>query len=105
MSGHGANLIFFDKKNKDLTSRTLADPHTPTFDNISFLPYPHPPLKVNVICLSPLSSWDGGFFKVASLQKIRRFLLKISLANLNKSISLPTQALTSSFPMHLFSTP
>ena len=45
MSGHGANLIFFDKKNKDLTSRTLADLRTPTFDNISFLPYPHPLLK------------------------------------------------------------
>ena len=43
MSGHGANLIFFNKKNKDWTSRALANPHPPTSDNISFLPYPSPP--------------------------------------------------------------
>ena len=55
ISGHGANLIFFDKKNKDWTSRKLA-----TSDNISFLPY-HPPLpaptllKVDVISVSPLN--------------------------------------------------
>ena len=29
MSGHGANLIFFDKKNKNWTSRTLTNPHPP----------------------------------------------------------------------------
>ena len=44
MSGHGANPIFFDKKKKDWTSRTLANPPPPTSDNISFLPSPtHPP--------------------------------------------------------------
>ena len=36
MSGHGANPIFFMKKNnQDLTSRTLAT--TPTSSNKSFL--------------------------------------------------------------------
>ena len=55
MSGHGANPIFFNKKNKDWTSRTLANPHPPTFDDISFLPYlSSTPLKVDVICVSPL---------------------------------------------------
>ena len=56
MSGHGANLIFFNKKNKDWTSRALANPHPPTSDNISFLPSLVPPssLKVNVICVPPL---------------------------------------------------
>ena len=44
MSGHGANPIFFNKKkNKDWTSKTLANPHPPTSDNISFLPYLQPP--------------------------------------------------------------
>ena len=43
MSGHGANPIFFNKKNKDWTSRTLANPPSPTSDNISFLPYPPTP--------------------------------------------------------------
>ena len=49
MSGHGANSIFFNRKNKDWTSRTLANPPPPTSDNTSFLP-------VDVICVSPLSS-------------------------------------------------
>ena len=29
MPGHAANPIFFNKKNKDSTSRTLATPRTP----------------------------------------------------------------------------
>ena len=29
MSGHGANPIFFNKKNKDWTSRTVANPPPP----------------------------------------------------------------------------
>ena len=29
MSDHGANPIFFNKKNKDCTSRTLANPQPP----------------------------------------------------------------------------
>ena len=47
MSGH----------NKDWTSRTLANPPPPMSNNISFLAYsppPLPPLKVGVICVSPL---------------------------------------------------
>ena len=39
MSGHDANLIFFNKKkNKDRTSRRFANPPTP-------LPYPPHPLS------------------------------------------------------------
>ena len=53
MSSHGANLIFFNKKNKDWAPRTLANPPLPTSDNISFLPYP-PTLKMDVIDVSPL---------------------------------------------------
>ena len=40
MSGQSANLVFFNKKNKNWTSRTLANPPPPTSDNISFLSYP-----------------------------------------------------------------
>ena len=36
MFGHGANSIFFNRKNKDWTSRTLANPPPPTSDNISY---------------------------------------------------------------------
>ena len=39
MSGHCANPIFFNKKNKTWRSRTLANPPPPTSDNISFLPH------------------------------------------------------------------
>ena len=53
MSGHGANAIFFNKKNEDWTSRTLANPPPPTSDNISFLPPSPLPFKVDVICVSP----------------------------------------------------
>ena len=40
MSGYEANPTFFNKKNKDQTSRTLPSPQPPTSDNISFLPPP-----------------------------------------------------------------
>ena len=52
---HGRNPIFFNKKNKHWRPRTIANtPHPPTSDNISFLPYPPPHLKVDLICVSPL---------------------------------------------------
>ena len=55
MSGHGTNPIFLNKKNKDWTSRTLANPPIPTIsDNSSFLSYPPTLLKVDVICVSHL---------------------------------------------------
>ena len=31
-------------------------PHHPASNNTSFLSYPHPPLKVDVICVAPLMS-------------------------------------------------
>ena len=46
MAGHGANPIFFNDKEKDWTSRTLANPPPllppplpSASNNISFLPY------------------------------------------------------------------
>ena len=56
MSVHGANPIFFNKKNKDWTSRTLANqpPHPPTSDSLTHPP-PPPLLKLDVICVSPLT--------------------------------------------------
>ena len=62
MSGHGASPIFCNKKNKNRTFRTLATPLPPTSSNISFLPYPPPPrtpfpIKLDVICVSPLN-WN-----------------------------------------------
>ena len=53
MSGHGGNPIFFNKKRKIGRPEHSLTPHPPTSDNISFLPYPSPPLKVDVICVSP----------------------------------------------------
>ena len=55
MSGHGANPIFFNKKNKGLDVQNTCYPLPPTSDNISFLPYPLTStlLKVEVICVSP----------------------------------------------------
>ena len=43
------------KKKKDWTSRTLTNPPPPTSNNILFLPYLPTPLKVDVICVSPLT--------------------------------------------------
>ena len=40
VSGYSTNPIFFNKKNTDWTSRTLANPYPPTSDNIWFLPLP-----------------------------------------------------------------
>ena len=52
---HGTNSIFFNNKNKDWTSRTLATlPPLHTLNSISFLPILQPPLKVDAIYLSPL---------------------------------------------------
>ena len=39
MSGHGANAIFSNKKDKIWTSSTLANHPPPTSGNISFLSY------------------------------------------------------------------
>ena len=57
MSGHGANPIFFNKKKKDWTSRTFANPPLPTSDNISFLPYPPTPPPPPP--LSPHTKWTS----------------------------------------------
>ena len=62
MSGNGANSIFFNKKNKDWTSRALAYTHLPPpypyssiSDKISIFHYPPLILKVGVICVSPIT--------------------------------------------------
>ena len=57
MSGHGVNPIFFDKKNEDWTSRTLANPSPflhPITSHFCLTPSPSPPVQVDVICVSPL---------------------------------------------------
>ena len=54
MSDHGANPIFFNKKNKDWASRTLAIPRPSTSDNISFLPDPSTtPQSGRHMCITP----------------------------------------------------
>ena len=42
------------KKNKDWTPIVFVNSHPPKSDNISFFPYP--PLKVDVMSVSPLLS-------------------------------------------------
>ena len=57
MSGQGPNPIFFNKKIKIGRPEHLLTPQPPASDNPSCLSYPPPPppLKVDVICVSPLS--------------------------------------------------
>ena len=85
MSSHGLNTIFFNKKNIDWSSGTLANPTlTPLrpiiYQYLIFVlpppspPHTHthtlpPPLKVGVICLSPLTkkmycSWKSWFKEI-----------------------------------------
>ena len=56
MSGDGTNPIFFNKKNKGWTSRTLAIPTSSKSNNILFLPYlptPTPPQSGCHVCMTP----------------------------------------------------
>ena len=57
MSGQGPNPIFFNKKIKIGRLEHSLTPQPPASDNISCLSYPRlpTPLKVDVICVSPLS--------------------------------------------------
>ena len=107
MSGHAANPIFFNKKNKDWTSRILAKPSPPTSDNISFLPPPIPiPLKVYVTCVSPhiqiqsFYSCLGRFYLSAISLLLFGFILTICLW-LSRSYVFPSfQYSTSSGLLH-----
>ena len=46
----------------------LLNPHPPTSDNISFLPYPHPPIPSKwTMCITP--NWKGG--KTRKMRKKR----------------------------------
>ena len=57
MSGHGPNPIFFN--NKKIKIGRLEHPLTPqapTSDNISFLPYLHPPSEWASCVYHPLDS-------------------------------------------------
>ena len=62
MSGQGPNPIFFNKKNKDWTWRTFANPSPPTSDNISFLHHltPTSPQSGRHMCITPncISWWN-----------------------------------------------
>ena len=62
MSGHGANPVFFNEKNKDWTSRTLASFWPPTSANILIPTQTHTHththkvlLKVDVMCVLTLA--------------------------------------------------
>ena len=55
MLGHGTNPVKKFKKKKKIKighPEYSLNPHSPKFDNISFLPYPPPLFKVDVICVS-----------------------------------------------------
>ena len=54
MSYHGANLIFVNEKIKIGRPEHSLMPHSATFDNISFLPYPPPSAPA-----SPPSKWTS----------------------------------------------
>ena len=60
MSGHGANPIFFNKKKKRLEVKNTRQPSTslhPITSHFCLTPS-HPPLKVDVICVLPLKTWN-----------------------------------------------
>ena len=54
MSGHDANPIFFNRKNKDWTFRALSTLTSLRRITSHFCLSPPPFLKVDVICVSPL---------------------------------------------------
>ena len=55
MPCHGANPIFFNKKKTKIGHPEHSlNPHAPTSNNISFLPYSQPSLRVDVIHVSLL---------------------------------------------------
>ena len=72
MCCHGGKA-FFNKKNRDWTSRTLANP--PTSENFLFLPYPFPsnilPLasfqKIPVHVLQSTVIFYAGLFSITML--------------------------------------
>ena len=53
MSGHGANSIFFNKKNKDRTSRTHANPHPLRPITSHFCLTLIPPQSGRHMCITP----------------------------------------------------
>ena len=55
MSGHGANPIFLIKTIKIGLPEHSLIPNPLTYDNISFVPYPPSPLKVDIISVSTLA--------------------------------------------------
>ena len=78
MSGYETNPIFFNKKNKDWTSRTLATPPSPTIlrpIKSRFCLIPPATFKVDVICVSrkePVIATFTKRFKKATLRMFYR---------------------------------
>ena len=64
MSGHGGNPIFFHKKIKIGRPEHSLTPHPHLI-----LPYPPRPLKVDVICVSPLNGKLYFFCAVQNLEQ------------------------------------
>ena len=73
MPGHGANPIVFNKKNKNWTSRTLVNPLRPITSHFCLTSSTHP-LKLDVICVSPLIL----FHKRRSFKNFLAYLLVLS---------------------------
>ena len=78
MSGHGANPIFFNKKNKDWTSRTLANPPPYVREHLIFTLAPQSPLfqSGHHMSITPYlgifshiraHSADSGIFRILAL--------------------------------------
>ena len=86
MCCHGRNPTFCNKKNKDWTSKTLGNPLTPTSHNISVLPYILTPIKVDVICVSPLI-WLQNTLNAQSLDTN---VLKLLSTSSSSSLSSPS---------------
>ena len=84
-AGHGANSIFFNKRNKDCTSRLHAlPPPSPTSHTHT---YTHTPsLKVDVICVSPLIKCIKAYVVVEILTLVKQFkiLNNTSLLTINQ---------------------
>ena len=79
MPGHGGNPIFFNKKIKIGRPEHSLTPHSSTFDNISFLPYPPShPQRGRHMCITSYAVTDTeylglmihffGFFDSNSMQ-------------------------------------
>ena len=83
-------IQFFVIKNKDWSSRTLANPPPHTSDNISFFLYsPHPPQSGRHMCIIPCKKKLSHFFREHITQNDRSYDEKfLSAGNPGSSLFL-----------------